>query len=70
MVMHGELSPLKDLAISAKLGGGIQFCVTGLSSGVFACWLETAKVMVVGFQHPILWVTGKEPQVWALLHLL
>ena len=27
MVMHGELSPCKDLAISAKLGGGICFCV-------------------------------------------
>ena len=30
IVMRGVLSPHKDLAISAKLGGGVYFCVTGL----------------------------------------
>ena len=76
IVMHCVLSPYKDLTISAKLGGGIHFCAMGLPSGVFAClwetvnvpglWLEIVKVlaievMVVSFEHPILWATGKEP---------
>ena len=33
-------------------------------------WLETVEVFAIGvmvsFEHPILWVTGKEPRVWAL----
>ena len=80
MVMCRESSPLKDLAIFAKLGDGIHFCVMGLPSGVFAhwleivkvpvLWLETVKVFTIGvtvsFEHPILQVTGKEPQMWDL----
>ena len=53
-----------DLAISAKLGEGFCFSVMGLCSGVFALCLEmvnelTIGVAVVGFGHPILWVTRK-----------
>ena len=85
MVMCGESSPHRDLAISAKPGGGICFCVMGPHGGVFTHWLEIVKVpvlqletvqvlaigvMVVSFEHPILWVTVKEPKLWALLHLL
>ena len=65
MVIHRESLPLKDLAISAKSGGGIHFGVMGLSSGVFADWLEMVEVLTVGatvsLGHPILWVTGKGP---------
>ena len=84
MVMCGELSPCKDLAISAKLGAGVHLGVTGLFNGVFAhwlemvevpgVWLETGKVFavvgMVSFECPIMWVAEKEPQGWALLHLL
>ena len=85
MVIHRKLSLHRDLAISTKLGSGMSFCEMGLPSGVFAHWLEivdvpvlwletvkvlTIGVMVVSFEHPILPVTGKEPQVLALLHLL
>ena len=56
----------------------------GLSSGVFACWLEMVKVPgicletvevfaivgMVSFKHPIPLVMEKEPQVWGLLHLV
>ena len=75
-----ESSPLKDLAISAKLGSGICLFVMGFPGGVVACWLEIVKVPVlwletvevsdigvmVSFECPILWITAKEPQVWAL----
>ena len=74
MVVCGELPPIKDLAISAKPGGSICFCVMGHPSGVFASWVEIVKVFtvvgMVSFECPILWDTEKEPQVWALLHLL
>ena len=71
----GELSPHKDLAISAKPAWGFCFCVQGLSSSVFTLWLETVNklatgAVVVGFTYPILWVTEKEPWVWALQLLL
>ena len=73
MVTHGESSPLKDLAISAKPGGSVCICAMGLPSGVFTHWLEIVQVSViwlntvqgfapgvmVSFEHPILWVTGK-----------
>ena len=74
MVICGESPPLKDLAISAQPGGGICLGVTGLSGGVFAHWLEMVEAFaimeMVSFEHCILWVTEKEPQGWALLHLL
>ena len=44
IVMLGESPPHKDLAISAKPGGGICFCVMGLPSGVFTNWLGTVGV--------------------------
>ena len=70
--VHGELSPHKDLAISTKPGGGFHCYVLGFPSSVFTLWLKTvndltAGMVVVGFAHPILWVTGKEPQGQALL---
>ena len=36
MDRHSELSPHKNLVISAKVGGGFCFCVMGLPTGVFA----------------------------------
>ena len=76
MIVHGELPPLKDLAISAKPGGGIHIGVKGLSGSVFAHWLEMVKVPdiwletvkvfaiagMVSFEHPILWVMEKNPK--------
>ena len=38
MIMCGESSPLKDLAISAKLGSGIHLGVMGSPSGVSTHW--------------------------------
>ena len=84
MVICGELPPLKDLAISAKLGSSIHLGVMGLSSGVFThwlemieipgIWLETVKVSAIGgmvsFECPILLVKEKEPCRQALLHPL
>ena len=73
MVMYGESSPHKDLAISAKPGRGSCFYVMGLLSGVFAFWqemLDELALAVLDFDCPISWVTRKEPWVWALLLLL
>ena len=75
MDMFGELSPCRDLGISAKPGGGFHCCVLGFPGSVFILWLETVNelptgVVVVGFAHPILQVTEKEPQGWVLLFLL
>ena len=47
MVMDGELSPHKDLAVSAKPGGGVCFCVMVLPGGVFTHWLGTVSVSVL-----------------------
>ena len=43
MVVHSESSPHKDLAISAKTGGGFCCCVMGLPGGVFTLWPETVN---------------------------
>ena len=74
-VMHGELSPCRDFAISAKPGGGFHWWAMGLSGGVSALWLGvvsklTAGVVAMGFDLPILWAAMKEPLVWALLFWL
>ena len=74
MVICGESPPLKDLSISAQLGGGVLLGVMGLSSSVFTCWLEMVEVPgiwletvevfaiagMVSFES-ILWVIEKEP---------
>ena len=71
MVMHGELFPCRDFAISTKPGEGFHCWAMGFSGGVFALWLEmvnelTTGVVVVGFDCPILQATTKEPLAWAL----
>ena len=83
IVMHGELSPHRDLAISAKLGDGICLCVMGLPSGVFIHWVkifsapvtwpETVGVLTVegtvSLEYPLPLV-GPTPLVLALQFLL
>ena len=75
MVMYSESTPCMDLPISAKPSGGFCFCMLGLPNGVFVLWLGmfdelTMWVELVGFEHSIMWVTGKEHQRQALLLLL
>ena len=48
IVMHWEPSPYKNLAILAKLGGGIHLCEMGLPSAVFTHWVKI-------FGAPVLW---------------
>ena len=59
MVMQGESSPHKDLPISAKPDSGICFCVIGLPSGVFTCWVKM-------FGVPVFWLETVEVQVLAI----
>ena len=55
IVMWGALSPYKDLAIFAKLGGGVCFCFTGLPGGVDIC-----HVKIFGIPVCLLEVVGVE----------
>ena len=72
MVACGELSPHRDLAMSANPGGGVHSLTLVHSGWVSAPRLEVASrtftgVVAVGNDLSILQAATKEPQVWPLL---
>ena len=50
MVMQGESSLHKDLAISANLGGSISLCVVGLPGSVFTHWVKIFSAPVLSLE--------------------
>ena len=85
IVMWGELSPHKDLAISTNLGGCIGFGAAGLPRGIFIHCMKIFGVLdclpgVMGVGAVVTGTWGnysipgegvkKKPWGWALWHLL